>query len=371
MKSLCFFPWFSLDRKFELTQFRLLPFVIGDKSDSEISDNYDDIVNVTKNYKDHSKNPIRSATMFAFAGKSLTDKLADDRLNDFVVYSELISFSGLAMREFFSHGEYSNVESYRLVGQPYRNSSDAPSVQVNRRDGRTLIGYGDDVFQEVCPFHVPILRNGKFDISLLESLVKAYVNSSGCWKQVYDALIAYNGANTDNPIIKAPIEIVLSLGAFERVLGLRGGNGPELVTAFVNALSIVPFAGDLEEKKALKQPVQQCTNIREAWIKDFIAVRNDLAHGKSQPVYPSTWSTDEHLLLTAYIFPLVVKIVLARHNEYSLSDADKNAIFAFDYLLNINEIFRGRDLKNPYSSFPWPDALFQARFGWMAANIKK
>lgn len=163
---------------------------------------------------------------------------------------------------------------------------------------------------------------------------------------------------------------MLTLGAFERGLGLRGGREDELAVEFVKVLSEISLATGMKEKKNLKPAVQKFQNVREAWIRDFFRVRNDLAHGKSQAAYPSSWSTSEHMVLAAYIFPLLIKAVLSQAGFYQLTDDDEVDIFTFDYLLNLNGLFRLLNPEDP-NSHPWNAAIHDGRWDWTTEKAVK
>lgn len=363
MSALLFMPWFQIDQAVKLTEFRLFPFNLNGTNDPEVTGSYKDIVNVLSNYKSRSQKSVTTATIMGLTGKQLTDELSGPDLQHFFVYSEIIAFSGLSKRRFFSHSSYSNTEVFRLVGQPFKNSTDTPAISSRRRDGGSLAGFAQGIFQEICPFHVSPISRGQLDVPLIEAMIKAYNSGNTSWAHVYDAIIAFNGSNTDSPTVKNSIEVVLTLGAFERGLGLRGGREDELAVEFVKVLSEISLATGMKEKKNLKPAVQKFQNVREAWIRDFFRVRNDLAHGKSQAAYPSSWSTSEHMVLAAYIFPLLIKAILAQAGFYQLTDDDEADIFTFDYLLNLNGLFRLLDPEDP-NSHPWNTGVHDSRWDW-------
>jgi hypothetical protein len=60
----------------------------------------------------------------------------------------------------------------------------------------------------------------------------------------------------------------------------------------------------------------------DAWVQDFCNSRNAAAHGVSSDAMSSVWSTQNHLLFSAWLFPLMVKKVLANAGLYQLSDED-------------------------------------------------
>ena len=86
--------------------------------------------------------------------------------------------------------------------------------------------------------------------------------------------------------------------------------------------------------------------LRETWLKDFYQLRNDYAHGKRASGRPRIWNPQEHLLLGAYCFPLLIKILL-RDKYYNLSEDDADDIELFEQLIEADI------LKKPKKSGKW------------------
>ena len=81
-------------------------------------------------------------------------------------------------------------------------------------------------------------------------------------------------------------------------------------------------------------------------MRDFYRLRNDYAHGKRISGRPRIWIPQEHLLLGAYSFPLLVKILL-EDEYYRLSEDDIDDIELFEQLVEANI------LKKPKKSEQW------------------
>ena len=68
------------------------------------------------------------------------------------------------------------------------------------------------------------------------------------------------------------------------------------------------------------------------------------------------WTPAEHLLMGAYIFPLLLKILISRTNGYKLPKEDIYKLTAIDDLLDLNEFYDRKNRKNL-----WQDALINER----------
>ena len=77
-----------------------------------------------------------------------------------------------------------------------------------------------------------------------------------------------------------------------------------------------------------------------------------MAHGHSESVLPSQWGVREHLLLTSFTVPRLVKRVLSEMGLYELTD-DERDINALEPLLNLSHLFaedeEGRGLGDDYA----------------------
>jgi hypothetical protein len=110
-------------------------------------------------------------------------------------------------------------------------------------------------------------------------------------------------------------------------------------------------AGRLGVQK--NQPTKSGT-VRQIWVRDLYRLRGDLAHGKVSPRFPSIWKTDEHLLLAAFVFPLLVKSLLSAAGAYTLTEGDEVSIDAFERLAVAPDLGRW----TPAGECVWEDILY-------------
>lgn len=359
MGFLSFYPWFTIKERATLGDCILEPV---DVTAPPTNDEERQIRNILQRYHDKSNRPIREATLIYKDGTPKTQDPTDEEINDVFIVSEMIAFSGLSARRFFSW-DYLNRDTLRLVGQRFKDSQDSPSITSRRRDGQTLEGFSRDVFIEKCPQNVSLLAKEQLDFPLAESLCKLYRSKDDLWLDVYDAILGFNNANTDRNEIRETAEIVHTCGAFERLFGYSQA---KVVPKFVHLLSKVPTATNLKyvRKHGSYVSNQNPATVREAWIRDFYKTRNEVGHGKSQAQHDKTWDITEHLLLAAYIFPLVMKMFLQEHCWYSLTDKDKERVFAYDYFLNVPHT-HGQANKDDPDSHYWGEVRGAARWDYM------
>jgi hypothetical protein len=70
-----------------------------------------------------------------------------------------------------------------------------------------------------------------------------------------------------------------------------------------------------------------------AWIRELYQLRNKATHAATTVTREWAWTVYEHLLMAAYVFPLVVKLLCEEQGKYVLTDNDVVALMAIDRLL--------------------------------------
>ena len=95
------------------------------------------------------------------------------------------------------------------------------------------------------------------------------------------------------------------------------------------------------------------------YIEELYQLRNAIIHGNDQSKRTWGWSNFEHLIIGAYVYPLVVKLLLEKSGYYTLSDSDKIACRSIDIILakkNWHE--RPTETDNHTN---WQEAISEAR----------
>lgn len=327
MSTLAFFPWLQLSPGFRLGDLELITY---DRS-SFAGPDAAAVDAILHPYEEVAGRSIRDATLLRVHPGALTDDLTDAQISAAFTFAQMLSFAGLAVRRFFHHSGYCNHDHFQLVVQRYDDPTRGVGVETRRRDGSTRNLVFASVHRVPRPDHVHRSRVA-IDVPLLTALngCTAHANAD----EFIDSMLTFNMANTDSSAVSPHVELVLSSGAFERVLGCRNGNHNDLANAFLAAL--VPRRNIARDEcarlRAHAKRFPKATTVREVWIRDVFNLRGDLAHGKVGPEYPSIWSLHEHLLLTAYVFPFIMKVQLANAGLYTLTDHDRDGIEAFEHL---------------------------------------
>lgn len=323
----------------------------------------DELDSITKPYVYQGDYAIRTATLLQVGDGELTRDLSKEEIADVFTFAELLAFAGLSNREFFSviGISYTNRDAFRVAIEQYRRTTGFTTVVTRRRDGSTFTAIDEKNYRVHKPRYVKSPETG-IDVPLLHALLDAQAKlSDKQWLGFYEALVNFNLANTDNDQISPEIEVVFSIAAFERLLGLSSGRDSALASSFAECTKAT-VEPTLTKCSRFSNPKfsKQATNrsVRETWIRDMLKVRGNAAHGKRTSAYPSMWSTEEHLLLSSYVFPLCLKRRLSQVGFYQLTKEDEFRLFTFEKLAATNLNVRCEDGQD----HPWNRVVGDATF---------
>jgi hypothetical protein len=346
MSMLAFFPWLKIKEDIKIGDIKLHKFKLSEENTNK--DRFQiTCEKVVKHYYIHTNHIIDECTMLSINKKDIFNDFNEEELDFLFSFSEILAFSGLSKREYFGFGfNYWNKDNFTLVIQGFDEKSDGVTIVTKRRDGSTKAYWDGDAFKVNMPFHVNNIVV-TIDITLAKSLLDFQESLGANGIFLTDALFFFNRANTDDNLISEYQEIVMLVSAFQRLLDCKTGKEDELINRFMTIYNPKQDF-NVNHSKRIKNSkyINISMPLREAWLRDFYQLRNDYAHGKRISERPRIWIPQEHLLLGAYSFPLLVKILLSK-KYYYLSEDDADDIELFEQLIEINI------LKKPKDSEKW------------------
>lgn len=186
MSALFFFPWLRLNKEIMVGNFSLVRYSRGKSPAGPGTAEQAIIDGVLKPYLEGPGQPITHATLLRSNKLGLFDELNDEERAGAFVFSELLSLSGIAKRQYFRQlGQYCNRDHFRLIGQKF----DRPGgsyFTLRRRDGVTHQFWPEGDYAVHGPEHVlPITTLAKLDEPLLESLLNA--QELPIWTDLYES----------------------------------------------------------------------------------------------------------------------------------------------------------------------------------------
>lgn len=369
MPAIAFLPWAKAEERLRFGHFHIAP-LAAVVADGEIpSELGAAITAILKSYGKKRAVDRSSVPLIRRDDMTLTAEMSDDIAADYFAFRLRLAFSALAARQFFGH-RYWNADNVRLVLQAFTpEGAGGALVTTRRRDGHTDNYITKSAFSETRPRHVGSFALPRdLDVTLMHALEAAAAARGPSCPRMEDAIRLFVGANTDNSDVDLHTELVDTVGAFSRLFGVWDERAT--IAGFLHALP-APSTEEGEEPFGPKVNADLVRRaraakkaIREAWLADAYRLRGSYGHGDvSAPAYPATWQVHEHLLLAAFVFPLVMKGVLAQGGFYEFTKDDDMANAVFDTLATYDAFApdpkaRGRaDGDDPHDEldppFPW------------------
>lgn len=333
MSMVAFYPWLAIDERLSVGRFDLLPWNREDQDprfwDAETQATLDALL---APFMRTPTSPIRRAVVVQGAARGPLEDLDEEARAEFFDLNELVTFSGLAARRFFIDTGYCNATNFTPVVQGFTEVGNGTVIRTRRRDGHTDIRIPGRWHREEVPPHVFLGASVGIDVNLLSGLVGARDEEG--WAPYGLSIPLFNRANTDGTTMPERAELILAVCAFERLLDSEA-NERDLATKFHGGLP-VRAPRSIAQCERIHERDRQRASIREVWMRDLFRTRGSLAHGHSERANRAMWEQREHLLLAAFVFPLLVKHCLATTGRYALTEDDVVGTESFERLASIH-----------------------------------
>lgn len=339
MPSIAFLPWATAEERMQFGSFHVVPLAAA-QADGQIPDELQAAITaILESYG--KKRPVDRASVPVIRRDDVTftADMSDDIAATYFDFRVRLAFCGLAARQFFGL-RYWNADNLRVVVQAFTpEGAGGAMVITRRRDGHTNNYISKSAFSETRPRHVgnSFALPRDLDVPLVHALEAAASAQRPSWPRIADAIRLFVGANTDNSDVDLHTELVDTVSAFSRLFGVWDER--DTVAGFIKALPAPPRddgdepLGPKIDADLVRQALKAKKSIREAWLADAYRLRGKYGHGDvTAPGYPATWKAHEHLLLAAFIFPILVKSVLASEGFYEFTADDQMANAMFDTL---------------------------------------
>ena len=341
MPQLAFFPWINLECDIEVGAYSLKRFVRGarPRRDVECQSTLDSIL---APYRDFRDEPVETAVILTAGDRGLTDDLSAEDRADLFLFAELFAFAALAAREFFTW-DYFNRDQLRLVIQAFKDARGGAVVETRRRDGRVSSWIAGEDYRVQVPAHVSLGSQPiKPDYALLDALLA--LREQEAWPGLHRGMVLFNQANTDAADMSPSTELVLTYAAMEQILGITSNKDQRRLPAkFAEAWRPSREVPRSEWRRWPPDESRKGESLRARWASDLKICRGNLAHGHRGVRLRSRWTVDEHLLLTSFAIPGLVKQCLSKLGLYELTDDDERDMNALEPLLNLANVFAPPD----------------------------
>lgn len=327
MNTRIVFPWLKLKKPIEVDGFKFTTYELeGQQVNGEASLQHF-LASVKEIFSANDGQQIKHVTILQLQMDNTVRDIGEREIVGARNLSELLAFSGLSCRDYFSDN-YWNYDNFQMILFPVRENT--ISISTRRRDGYNLDVFSKGKCQFQMPMHVKSHVGVQVDEQLLKGLLQVQKDKDKEFRErVWESIVNFNLANTDSVSIPEHSEIVLLIGAIERLLGCNRGKEDELAKRFIETLIPCSKYPSLNQNNRFKN----VDSIREMWIRACFRLRGEHAHGKMETDQPLPCTTQEHCLFLSFVFPLLVKLILKDKKFYNLSDNDKIYIDSFEKLV--------------------------------------
>ncbi len=350
-------PWLKLDEDLKLGKYRFLRWPRNDSEiDTKFNTAIDSIFSMYKYLSGEVESPI---TIMIDTSRECFCRLNEEERELYIEAVTLLTVALMGENQYFHHGNYVNSSMTEVHFQNFSLGEDWVAFTSRKRDGSTTdMGYRFDEVTITTPTACRT-RSGCSSISStwLNSLGSVLSKSTQLDRLIIEASNLFYQANTDSPSVLTSTEVVALANAFDRLFPNHDGRY-KLASKLSSVLDawqaiIVKNSKRLETKGVeapkiytrYKEDIKDWKIIR-FWMFELYVLRSDYVHGNDLNRHKWGWAANEHLLLGAYVFPLLVKVLLANERRYKLSDEDKSKIFAIDALLDLPLYYDRETRKN-------------------------
>ena len=329
----------------------------------------DQINRILSSYVNLEGEPITECVLIGLDGYEACGSLNDSELDKIVVSAEILAFCALSKNEFFGQTRlYTNRSFFDLYFQNFKIAdSNYISIPVRRRDGSLLMGgheHGKIFFS--VPIQCSSQQLYKVDQDLLSALEKAQGPQI---RRIKQSIMLFNQANTDSNAIMANREIVLLASAYEQLFDdCFGANdlACKIATLLNRYSSVKVEQSSRKEQIKIDKPEESEWYLNRKWIQELYHLRNAFIHGNELSERTWGWSLLEHLVMSTFLFPRIVKIILAEQSVYSLSEEDLQDLYCVDNLLDLKDWAKGSEKSRNITN--WEETLQHAF--WIYAKQK-
>lgn len=271
---------------------------------------------------------------------------------------KVLAFACLAEQRFFEgfFSPHLNSSMFKLFGQPISTQSERISLRLHRRGMPLLVGglkFTDLTFQQ--PTQAAFTECKIVPPDLLRSISVVARSNGELWHAAHRSIDLFLLAHSESPDVPADTAVMLAAMGFEQLLRPNQRTAQGLAEAF--SLLWQPYSSKtLIESKSVKPDEKYNSEqanwaIHRKWMKELYESRSASAHLGVKNDFSRNWRVEQHLIISAFVFPLCLKKKLSQEGLYELTDDDIGSMQALDELLESGfKKINDRQLK-------WPEIL--------------
>lgn len=361
---IAFLPWVTLPKAACVFGFKFVPLRLDDCKEVFGAEIAEPAAKAIGAHVTQSGAPLDSCTVILRPRAALPWHMPEQNWRRAWQAASVLSFCCLSEQEFM-RGHFSahlNASMFRPVSMAVSEGSQHIGLYYPRRGGGLQVGgrtLSDVVFQQ--PPQIEGTRCDIVNVRLAEALRKAQRAGHEAWDRVEQSLDYFLLANAEMPDLSEAHCLALSAVAFERLLAPKQPTAQGLAEALADQWSAFPHKA-LAQAKRIKQDnapkfaaQQQAWPLHRKWMKEHYEGRSSHVHGGTKGEFSQNWLPWQHAVISAFVFPLAVKLQLSAAGFYAMSQDEQVACEVLDDLLDSHW---GHGWRKPPE---WPGILSEAR----------
>jgi len=340
-------PWLKLQELSKVGRVCFTPFSVANGDPGSVfNDSKKDIVRIVSSYRDIRGKIINKCALGYIDEKDQCSNAIDVNLMTNAVH--LLAFAALAKNKFCVQlGNYTNSSCFETIFQEFSKDSEFISIITRKRDGHSrLMGLKHGELKLSIPLECANIAPPVFDNALLISLGYVLEEKDPLARRLMQSIWLYNLACSDSNRISLENEIIFMISAFERLFSNCQG-ADDLACKISTLLDsygsiIVDNCSRINQINltSKKEKIERQWFIHRKWMQELYQLRNDYIHGNDTNRKSWGWDVLEHSLMAAFVFPLIVKILIAKESKHTLAKDDEVRMGAIDILLNTQDWFK-------------------------------
>lgn len=344
MPMLAFLPWLHITAPIIEGPFHVFPQGVGDAPPAGVASTVtpETMAKVLGQYRESTNLPLRVVTVLQYEGRTLGADFDEADHAAIFRFGQHLAVSGLSARRFVGGflDDYTAAGHYEVVLQrfpePYTGSI---NLTFRRKGGHVNVMMGQSDVHFVRPAHLVTQGKPSFNLRLLTALQALQSLPKGIHEHVDASVTQFLLANSDSPDVSLEAESIATYAALERVSDSNQTlkDIQRKLPAILAVVDSSPWAACLRDE--LELPAEAERPMLQTWLQQIYALRGNVAHGKPAHWAPRQWMQQEHLVAGAFIYPLVLKCLLAQHRLYALNEEDVAWALGLEGLLGDRPFF--------------------------------
>jgi len=335
----CWLPWFRIANSIKIGEITFIRYERGRAipgCDDELAR---ELSELAKRFIDIHGNSLQTMCIAVWRDNLTFPVLGHSEMRPVIEAANLLMLAYHAKNEYLTQGgHYANASMFQLVMQKFEAGSKYTAVVTRGRDGpRSDLGFTRSEIKDQAPRAIRTCGSLREPgTEFLEALDKVAGKKASHHRKILNSLFFFGLANTDDTNTRLDMEVVLLEWSIDHLLGPFSGNR-NYQMGIMNSLrryAKITVSHSTRLKGGVSRKAEEENwLLLQQWAYEHYLLRNNITHGEDWRSMQWRWDISEHCLFAAWVYPLLVKLVLMGHREYTLTTADEACLASIDAVL--------------------------------------